>query len=220
MFLVPSLEDVRITLIKLKTQKYELYGFLLYTEQDEDIVDYMKKGIYELDVLSGDMCAIFVIESATTQWIDYTRRKKHRWWKLNEKMLNEELKRVQEEQKKRQIDATQIFAQISFSNIENSNIILGNDNTLGGNNCVSLQQLLEPSLTLPYGRSEAIRVARHFKLKSTNLPSLIFFEDLDSHVIWHLPLRGKDKRELTYCFREFFESDEFYSLINSKGVNI
>ncbi|OIJ16444.1 hypothetical protein BKP45_21025 [Anaerobacillus alkalidiazotrophicus] len=220
MFIVPNLEDVKIAIIKLQTEKYELFGFLLYTQLDEEIVEYMKNGIYDLDRLSGETCAIFVIESPSIQWIEYTRRTKHKWWKINEKMLIEELKRLKEEQEERHLDAARLFANITLSNIENSNIILGDNNIIDANNKISLKQLLEPDLNSPYGPSEAIDVARHFNLRFAELPSLIFFEDLDSHILWHLPLRGKSKNELTYCFRDFFDSEEFYNLLKSKGVNI
>ncbi|TYS63950.1 hypothetical protein FZD47_10630 [Bacillus infantis] len=221
MYLVPNLDNVKIAIIKLKKDDYELFGFLLYTDMDEEMVNYMRRGIYELDNLSGEKCAIFAFESPTFEWIQYTKRNNHVWWKLNKRMLNEYIEKINKEKTERQVDKDRLFTQITLSNIENSNIIIGDYNDIGSNNSkISLKQLIEPNQSLPFGYSEAINVARHFNLRLSQLPSLIFFEDPESKFIWNLSLRGKNKQDLTYFFREVFDSEQFQSLLNRKWGNL
>ena len=46
---IPGLEDVKIKWVLLEKEGFLLFGFLLYTNSDRALVDYMKDGLFDLD---------------------------------------------------------------------------------------------------------------------------------------------------------------------------
>lgn len=200
---IPGLEQIRIQWLMIEKGGYKLYGFLLYTGTDNVLVDYLKEGITDLDVMSGNECAIFLIEPPSKKWISYARSKGHQWLNLFP-------------QEKDAGAAAQTDNGLSRDQLVNV-LVSGNERSVvvvGNNNVVSLNQLLEPEYDELYDRSEALAVARHFNLSWTDIPCLIFFKDLDGDVIWNKNLGTYlTIKELTGFFRAFFGSAEFSSLL-------
>ena len=202
---VPGLEHIRIAWIRLEKEGFVLFGFLLYTSSDRAIVDYIKEGIFELDILSGDECAIFVIESPSKEWIEYTKYSNHSWWRLFGKELMERTYDQKIESNKQKMS---LLEKNIIENNHNCTIVIGDDNH------IALWQLISPEINLLFNRAEAINVAKHFNLECSDIPCLIFFNDLDSHVIWNSPIGQLDtQNELKIFFRKFFDSNDFTSLL-------
>src|SRR5258708_6468048 len=82
MFPVLDLADLRVALVKVQSKEIVLYGFLLYTDVDTVLVEYVKLGFGELDALAGPECVIFVIEAPSAGWIEIARRKKSPWFDI------------------------------------------------------------------------------------------------------------------------------------------
>ena len=200
---IPGLEQIRIQWLMIEKGGYKLYGFLLYTGADNVLVDYLKEGITDLDMMSGKECAIFLIEPPSKKWITYARKKGHQWLSLFQ----------QNEPAKEPVPADNGLNRDQLVNV----LVSGNERSVvvvGNNNVVSFNQLLEPEYDELYNRSEALSVARHFNLKWTDIPCLIFFKDLDGNVIWNKNLgEYLTMKDLNYFFRTFFASTEFQSLL-------
>ena len=206
---VPGLEQVKISWINIQKEGFNLFGFLLYTACDKVVTEYIKDGIFDLDILSGEDCAIFVVEPPSKNWIDYTKNKNHIWWKLyGNKLEKKDSLFTQSKIDDFVENFTSIFRKNIIANNKNCNIIIGDGNT------ITLDQLINPSLSELYNRSESINVARHFNLTAKDIPCLIFFKDINDTVIWNSPLGNLTSHErLNYFFRDFFESNEFKSLL-------
>lgn len=206
---VAGLEQVNVAWIVLQKEGYVLYGFLLYTDADRAVVDFMSDGIFDLDVLSGDNCAIFVIESPSEKWITYSKQGDHTWWQLFGKQLAEKTlaeKQVDESSKSFWQKIT-FFQKIIIQNNANANIVVGD------NNIVTLAHIIQPRISLLYNRNEAFEVAKHFGIAKTELPCLIFFKDLKGRVIRKRPLEQFDSQvSLKKFFRDFFDGDDFKSM--------
>ena len=205
MVLFPTLEQAKVKWLCLQTNHVTLFGFLLYTNSDRVIVDYMSDGICELDYLSGEQCLIFVSESPSKQWIEYTRLNSHLWWRTFRQTIAENSSTSPENLKARTIT---LLARNIVENNEKSNVIVGN------NNKVLIQQIINPDINLLFDRTEALRIARHFQVQPKDVPCLIFFKDLNSSVIWKSTLGHlTEQNDVKNFFRVFFNSSDFQSLL-------
>ena len=200
---VLSLDQVRVAWVILEKEGFLLYGFLLYTGADRALVDYMKEGIYDLDILSGEKCAVFVIESPSREWVTYTRQSDHSWWRLFGAGLAKNVDAESGTTTKRRA----LFEKTIIENIHNSVIVVGQDNV------ISLSQILDPPINLPYNRAEALKVAKHFGLGAKDVPCLVFFRSLSGSIISKVPLDSfHSQDQLKLFFRDFFDSPDFESL--------
>lgn len=227
---VLGLDQVRVKWLVIEKEGYLLFGFLLYTNSDRIVVDFMKDGIVELDDLSGEKCAVFVIESPSKEWLHYSRQTKHPWWRL----FGEEISRSSNisndagqpkeghwwdsfkslfssnvrDQRNPSNSKLSVYQKSIIENVRDSVIVIGDGNNL------SLGTIMEPDINLLYNRAEALKVARHFNLEATDLPCLIFFKNLNSRVIWKSRLGNHGTQDdLKNFFRNFFTSPEFESLV-------
>ncbi|MFE4241825.1 hypothetical protein [Peribacillus butanolivorans] len=208
MYIVPGLDDVKIACITLKVRGIELFGFLLYADTDHVLVEYMQDGIFELDQITGDKCAVFVIEPPSKRWFSYVKKKQHLWWDMYGKgaeksslvaKLNESLNNMESK-----------FSGISISENSNCQIVIGDGNITG------LGHLIQEEYNTIHDRQEALNIAKHFGLGYSSLPCIVFFKELDSNEIFVKHLGNyQDRESIKYYFREFFESSEFINLLKA-----
>ena len=66
MFPIVDLANLRMALVRVQSKEIVLYGFLLYTDLDTVLVEYVKLSFGELDVLAGPECVIFVVEAPSS----------------------------------------------------------------------------------------------------------------------------------------------------------
>ena len=180
-----------------------LYGFMLYSDQDTALVEFMhhQSGLAEVDQLSDPECDIFVIESPSRRWIEYAKHHDHPWWRLFGRHINQFMKDdpVTEDR------ITNRLAQTvqTLVNHRNSVVI-----SVGDDQTVSLRHLLEPDYSSLYDRTEIWNVVRHFGLKPQEIPCILFFKDLDEGHIDVFYLRDiRSARQATLSFRDFFLAD-------------
>jgi hypothetical protein len=216
MFAVSDIGKVNVAFVELRRAGYTLFGFMIYTDADRAMVDYMKDGIIDIDYLIDDRsCAIFAIESPSEKWIAYSRKKSsvaeyQVWWRLSGKELEKE-----PDEEKREAGKTLLrrfrnwlgfgsrskFEGINMNNIQSSVIVVGDNQT------VTVGSLTDPDYNL-INRAEAYDVAKHFNLRRTDVPCIVFFHDWDGKMIWNARLGGLDTQEkLNAFFRDFFEND-------------
>src|SRR6266567_4836492 len=82
MFPVLDLASLRLSWIRIRSEHFVLYGFMLYSDLDTALVDYVRLAFSELDYLAGVECAIFVIEAPSLEWIETAHRKNHPWFRI------------------------------------------------------------------------------------------------------------------------------------------
>ncbi|WPV67796.1 hypothetical protein [Chitinophaga sp. LS1] len=201
---VKGIEEVKIKWLSIERNRFKLYGFLLYTGCDEVLVRYMEEGIYDLDNISGNDCAIFLIEPPTVRWLDYTQKINHPW---RDCFYNDGSNATTPPdgcftQPGRTLQPGDI--QKLVENVDNSIIVIGDNVRVNGG------RLLNPDFNMLYNRSDAYDVIRYFNMEYSEVPCLIFFKDLDEKVIWKHPLANfTDISQLRTYFRKFFGSEEY-----------
>lgn len=203
----PGLYEVKIQWLAIQQGNYKIYGFLIYTGSDTAIVEFLKEGIVDLDILSGEECAIFLIEPPSKRWIDYVKKKNHPWSQYLNYLTaaNHEAQDASENA----LDDTDLAPNtVLLQDIRNAVVVVGH------NNHVSMNQLLEPDYESLFDRSEAYKVAEHFHIAKNEIPCLVFFKNLNDDVIWMQPLEEYDtQKALKVFFRSFFESPAFKSFL-------
>ena len=201
-----NLDQVRVAWVEIRGAGFVLYGFMLYSDLDTPLVEYMRAGLAELDHLSGSECAIFVIESPSRKWMEYTKRSGHPWWKLFGKNMPRD-----------GLDGTGTYRPLSpeaiFERIvEHRNSVLVK---VDDGDPVPLRHLLDPEYDVLYDRNEVWQVARHFSLSPDEVPCIVFFENLDQDTVTVVDLKEiRTVRQATQSFRRFFSSPDFNRLLS------
>jgi hypothetical protein len=203
-----DLNQVRVAWFQIKGAGFVLYGFMVYSDQDSPLVEFMQKqsGLAELDQLSGDECAIFVIESPSRKWIEYAKRHDHAWWRLFGSRMNQGSYR-------RDIElSSSRVAKAVETLVRNRDSVLV---AVGGDEAPrTLKQLLEPNYDALYDRNEVWAVVRHFGLSPQEVPCIIFFKDIDEGDFDVICLRDiTSARQATLSFRDFFGGRDFRRLM-------
>jgi hypothetical protein len=197
-----DLNQVHVAWIEIRGQGFVLFGFMLYSDQDTPLVEFMQRqsGLAELDGLSGAECAIFVIESPSRKWVEYARRHDHPWWKLFGNRAVE-FKTATLHRPSRRVEAA---VETLFQNRSNILVAIGDDES------VTLRHLLEPDYGSLYDRTEIWEVVRHFGLTPQEVPCIVFFKDIDQGDFEVFCLRDiRTPRQATTTFRNFFGGPEF-----------
>jgi hypothetical protein len=203
-----DLNQVHVAWLQIEGAGFVLYGFMVYSDQDSSLVEFMQRqsGLAELDQLSGDDCAIFVIESPSRKWIEYAKRHNHAWWRLFGSHLNQGT------------DSGEIglsspsVAEAVETLVRNRGSVLVVVN--GEGDPRTLQQMLEPSYDTLYDRNEVWAVVRHFGISPQEVPCILFFKDIDEGDFDVICLRDiTSPRQATLSFREFFSGRDFRRLV-------
>jgi hypothetical protein len=166
---VSSLAQVHISWLVIQRQGYKVYGFLLYSDLDRALTSFMQNGLIELDMLSGEKCAIFIIESPSKKWLDHVRRRSHPW---NEVAGFSALKQTNYQdknttrKKKHKLD--------DFIIDDAYQLVLSRPNK----EPIVLSHLLNPDFNISFDRSEVWEVAKHFDIKPNKVPCIVFFYDI------------------------------------------
>lgn len=203
-----DLNQVHVAWFQIKRAGFVLYGFMVYSDQDSPLVEFMQKqsGLAELDQLSGDECAIFVIESPSRKWIEYAKRHNHAWWQLFGNRMNHGAYRRDIELSSPQVaDAVATLVR----NRDSVLVSVGGDEEPR-----TLKQLLEPNYDALYDRNEVWAVVRHFGLSPQEVPCIVFFKDIDEGDFDVICLRDiTSPRQATLSFRDFFGGPDFRRLM-------
>lgn len=223
MLALVGLEQVNIAYVVLKKEGITLFGFLLYTQSDRAVIDYLQFGTMELDVLSGPSCTVFILEPPspewTKEWITYSRQNNHPWMRIIGKSIIDKEKMAPQVARKK----PSLFERLKLSllqiviinNNSNTSVAIGDGNVVGDDNSVSLTGIIEPKINSLYNRVEALNVAQHLGISYTELPCLVLFKELQEKTLWKRPLESlRTQNELKIFFREFFASTEFTALVS------
>ncbi len=198
-----NLDQVRVAWIEIRGEGFILYGFMLYSDLDTPLVEYMRRGLSELDYLSGSECAIFVIESPSEKFIQHARRLQHPWWRL----FGDQLPPVARAGDGRAGQSSGIAHIL----LENQNEVLVE---VGDTRPVPLRHLVEPDYSVLYDREEVWAAVQHFGLSPDEIPCIVFFRDLDRGDLTVVDLRDiKTINQATHSFRKFFSGTDFKRIL-------
>lgn len=193
---VPGFEDLRIRWVEIHDRGFILYGFIMYSDADQHIIDFMEVGLPLLDKWSGPETAIFVFEQPNQAWVRYVASQPDHPWHLFESSAAS-------------AELTMTDEPISLLIREADTILLDT-----GNEQVSLRRVLDPSYTRPYDRLEVERVRQYFGLALDQYPCIIFFEDLNGRDFCRVPMsRFRDVQDVRHWFQVLFMSTAFKDLI-------
>lgn len=191
---VPGLESVECAWIDIKTQGFTLHGFLVFLASDHYFPEYLEgEGLGDLNLWSGKDCAIFVVQSPSAAWIEYTKKEKHAWWKL--------------------------FGHLFDHSSDDGDFLSSNGNAkilqLHGSTR-TLREFFAPCLNHFQHSDEIAKVLHRFNLQPTDHPALILFRDIKDRVIWHVGLRdlvGTPESDLRASLQTWFSGLEFKRLL-------
>jgi hypothetical protein len=193
---VPGFEDLRVRWIEIRGRGFVLYGFVLYSNADRQIIEFMEFGLSLLDMWSGPETAIFVIEPPNKDWLRYVASQPDHPWHL--------------------FESSSMPAELAITDEQTSLLIREADKIVLVTEAdrIPLSSVLEPNYAVPYDRLEVERVRQYFGLAPNQYPCVIFFEDLYGHDFIHNPMpRFPDVQDVRYWFQCLFVSDEFKNLL-------
>jgi hypothetical protein len=204
-----DLDQVRIAWVEIRGAGFVLYGFMLYSDQDTVLVEFMhhQSGLAEVDQLSGPECAIFVIESPSRKWIEYAKHHKHPWWSI----LGNRIPQFADEDVPATGETNSRISQTVETLLRHQTTVMI---SVGDDQPVSLRHLIEPDYASLYDRTEIWNVVRHFGLKPQEIPCIVFFRDIDQGEIDVVCLRDiRSARQATLSLRDFFGGGDFERLL-------
>lgn len=188
---VPGLDSVRCAWVEIRQEGFILHGFLLYRSTDHYFPEYLDgDGLDDLNIWTGDECAVFVVQSPSSQWIDYTRETNHPWWKLFGRYA---------------ADSSSTFSELA-RNVGNTAVLAVGEETL------TLRDVFAPCLNQFQHSSEIARILHRFGLEPTEHPCLVLFRDLRSRDVWFVDLRdlrGLSELDLGKSLQSWFGGRHF-----------
>ena len=154
--------------VEIRQEGFVLHGFLLFRSTDHYFPEYLDgDGLDDLNIWTGDNCAVFVVQSPSVQWIEYTRATNHTWWKL--------FGRYSE-------DGPSAFSDLAM-NVGNAAVLAIGEETL------TLRDVFAPCLNQFQHSAEIAKVLHRFGLGPTEHPCLVLFRDLRDRDVWFVDLR-------------------------------
>jgi hypothetical protein len=191
---IPGLESVKCAWIDIQAHGFSLHGFLLFLASDHFFPEYLDgEGLGDLDVWSGDDCAIFVVQSPSAAWIEYTKATGHSWWKLFGHLIDQD-SYVGE-----------------FLSTHGNAAVLEIDGKAR-----TLREVFAPCLNQFQHSKEIAKVLHRFNLQPTDHPSLILFRDISDREVWHIDLRDLvdiPQRDLRAALQTWFSGNDFKQLL-------
>ncbi|SRR6266704_1671202 len=192
---VPGLDSVRCAWVEIRTEGFTLHGFLVFLASDHYFPEYLDgDGLADLDSWTGRDCAVFVVQSPSAKWIEYTKATEHSWWRLFGHLVAPD-------------------EEVEYVLVEHGNVpllqIAGARRTL--------QEVFAPCLNQFQHSAEIEKILHRFNLNPTDHPSLILFKDLKDRRIWHVDLSDLvdlPERDLRTALHRWFAGSDFRSLMS------
>ncbi len=188
---IPGLDSVRCAWVEIRQEGFVLHGFLLYRSTDHYFPEYLDgNGLDDLNIWTGDDCAVFVVQSPSTQWIEYTRAANHTWWKLFGRYTE---------------DGSSTLSDLAM-NVGNTAVLAVGEETL------TLRDVFAPCLNQFQHSAEIAKILHRFGLGPTEHPCLVMFRDLRDRDVWFVDLRdlrGLREADLAKSLQNWFGGRDF-----------
>lgn len=188
---IPGLDSVRCAWVEIRQEGFVLHGFLLYRSTDHYFPEYLDgNGLDDLNIWTGDDCTVFVVQSPSTQWIEYTRAANHTWWKLFGRYTE---------------DGSSTLSDLAM-NVGNTAVLAVGEETL------TLRDVFAPCLNQFQHSAEIAKILHRFGLGPTEHPCLVMFRDLRDRDVWFVDLRdlrGLREADLAKSLQNWFGGRDF-----------
>jgi hypothetical protein len=199
---IPGLDAVRCSWITVQGEGYVLYGFLLYTASDHFFPDYIDhEGLRDLDMWSGEDCAIFLVHSPSAEWIDYTKATNHTWWRVFAKEFDGSFRDGDYRDGPPFINEPNDYERLLTTPFL----------TIDGKHA-SLSDIANPKVNEFLHGREIANVLRWFDLRETQHPCMILFKDLYDESVWYVDLSDLvdiPPRDLRQSLKQWFAGPSF-----------
>jgi hypothetical protein len=209
-----------------------LHGFLLFLGSDHFFPEYLaSNGLADLEVWTGDKCAIFILQSPSGKWIDYTRQSGHLWWML----FGPEIRSVTGD------NANTVVPRLTSPRFGLDSRVLSHTNLhIAGPDPVygplaepvrgklsqqlleidgvpsSLDDVFSPCKNLFQHSMEIGKVLHRFNLNPTQHPCLVLFRDIRDAKVWFIDLSdivGQPITELRATLKDWFGGPAFREIL-------
>jgi hypothetical protein len=221
---VPNLEAFQSVWLDLKLQGFALYGFFLFVGADHFFPEYLNdSGLVDLESWTGRNCALFVFHSPSAEWVDYTQRSSHVWWRLfghastGQGMLSvnsaaseviSSLTSAGLIEHKKSFGKKVLPAE--FEDIKDEPLLEIDGDTY------SVADLFSSCHDHFQHAMEIQKVLHRFDLPPTAHPCFVLFQDLNAASGWFVDLNDMlnlPERELRAALKDWFAGPEFHNLI-------
>ena len=193
---VPGLDSVRCAWVDIRAEGFTLHGFLVFLASDHYFPEYVEdEGLADLDSWTGNDCAVFIVQSPSATWIEYTRSTDHTWWRLFGHMVEED-------------------EEVKHLLVQHGNTPVIQLN--GGRR--TLRELFAPCLNQFQHSAEIAKILHQFNLHPTDHPGLILFRELTDRKVWHVnmcDLVDLPVRDLRQALHRWFAGPEFPKLLKA-----
>lgn len=206
-----SLDSLRVSWIHISGEGFGLYGFLLYTNADEGIWHYIHHGgMLDLDYLTGEDCAVFVLDQPPPDFVAHAVQKNHVWYRYfahtGARTTNGgESNGAQVDEEAGENNAGG-FSRNILEHLHNCVVVVGHGNQ------VVAESLLDGPVV---DRDELGKVLMHLGLNFGDLPCLVWFTSLDERHFDLVDLQDiADGNAARDFFRRYFTSASFRKLLD------
>lgn len=193
---VPGLDSVRCAWVEIQQEGFVVHGFLLYRSTDHTFPEYLDRdGLDDLNIWTGEECAVFVVKSPSSQWIDYTRESNHTWWKLFGRYAAD--------------SSSPSFSELARDTGNTTVLTVAEDK-------LTLRDVFAPCLNQFQHSAEIAKILHRFGLGPTEHPCLVLFRDLKDRDIWFVDLRdlrGLPERDLGESLQRWFGGRDFAQIM-------
>lgn len=192
---VPNMNRVECAWVEIRGQGFSLHGFLVFLTSDHFFPQYLENdGLGDLDMWTGRECGVFVVQSPSAAWIEYTRKNNHPWW--------------------------QLFGHLAEENEEFAETLEAHGDarvvSLDGRK-QSLREAFAPCLNHFQYAAEIEKVLYRFNLDATDHPGLILFTDWYDPTVWYVDMRDLvdiPERDLRQSLHRWFSGPEFKKILS------
>lgn len=207
---VVDLDSNRVCWLRLEGEGFVLYGSLLYTNADTGIWSFIHNGgMLDLDYLTGDRCAVFVLDRPRPprDFVAEAQKKNHVWHRYFSESHGVSAAAAADAttQPQRPITHGTGISSNSLHFLNRCVVVIGSDNQ------VAAESLLEgPAID----RDEIAKVLDNFGFDCSAVPCITWFQSLDDTAFEVVDLKEiTDQHSARNFFRQYFTSATFNQLI-------
>ncbi|MEZ6141033.1 MAG: hypothetical protein R3B84_10725 [Zavarzinella sp.] len=206
---VVDLDSIRVCWLQLEKEGFVLYGFLLYTNADTGIWSFIHNGgMLDLDHLTGDCCALFVLDRPPRDFVADAQQNDHVWYRYFSESYGVRPATAAEATTVAHRPVTQGagFSSNSLHSLYGCVVVIGSENQ------VAAESLLGgPAID----RDEIAKVLVNFGLDYSAVPCITWFRSLDDTAFEVVDLKEiTDQHSARNFLRRYFTSATFNQLFS------
>lgn len=204
---IGGLDSVRVFWFQLEGENFVLYGFLLYTNADTGIWSYVQNGgMLDLDHITGDRCAVFVLDEPPADFVKEAKKKNHVWYRYFSESRGADSYGSEDTSTDSDLGGeVGSFSRNTLQSLRNCVVVIGSENHIAAESLVDGAAI---------DRDEIGKVLDHFALDFGRVPCITWFRSLDDSRFEVVDLKTiTDAHSARLFFRTYFTSESFRRLL-------